>query len=30
LSLAAQKAESMGNLIVLAGVPLLADCSGAL
>jgi len=30
MSLAAQKAESMGNLIVLAGVPLLADCSGAL
>jgi DNA ligase-associated metallophosphoesterase len=28
--LAVQKAESMGNLIVLAGVPLLADCSGAL
>jgi len=27
---AQQKAESMGNLIVLAGVPLLADCSGAL
>ena len=27
---AVQKAESMGNLIVLAGVPLLADCSGAL
>jgi DNA ligase-associated metallophosphoesterase len=27
---AAQKADSMGNLIVLAGVPLLADCSGAL
>ena len=30
MSLAAQKAESMGNLVVLAGVPLLADCSGAL
>ncbi len=30
MSLAAKKAESMGNLIVLAGVPLLADCSGAL
>ncbi len=30
MSQAAQKAESMGNLIVLAGVPLLADCSGAL
>ena len=29
MSLAAKKAESMGNLIVLAGVPLLADCSGA-
>jgi len=27
---AVQKAESMGNLIVLAGAPLLADCSGAL
>lgn len=27
---ARQKAEGMGNLIVLAGVPLLADCSGAL
>jgi DNA ligase-associated metallophosphoesterase len=27
---AQQTAESMGNLIVLAGVPLLADCSGAL
>ena len=27
---ARNKAESMGNLIVLAGVPLLADCSGAL
>jgi len=30
LSLAVQKAQSMGNLIVLAGVPLLADPSGAL
>lgn len=30
MSQAAQKAESMGNLIVLAGVPLLADCAGAL
>jgi uncharacterized protein len=31
LSLAEQNAaESMGNLIVLAGVPLLADCAGAL
>jgi DNA ligase-associated metallophosphoesterase len=31
MSLAIQnKADSMGNLIVLAGVPLLADCSGAL
>jgi uncharacterized protein len=27
---AQQQAQSMGNLIVLAGVPLLADCSGAL
>jgi uncharacterized protein len=27
---AVQKAESMGNLIVLAGVSLLADCAGAL
>lgn len=27
---AVQQAESMGNLIVLADVPLLADCSGAL
>jgi DNA ligase-associated metallophosphoesterase len=27
---AVQQAEGMGNLIVLAGVPLLADCSGAL
>jgi DNA ligase-associated metallophosphoesterase len=27
---AVQKAESSGNLIVLAGVPLLADCAGAL
>jgi DNA ligase-associated metallophosphoesterase len=27
---AVQKAESVGNLVVLAGVPLLADCSGAL
>jgi DNA ligase-associated metallophosphoesterase len=30
MTLAVQKAESMGNLIVLAGVPLLADCAGAL
>ena len=30
MSQAAQKTESMGNLIVLDGVPLLADCSGAL
>ena len=30
MSLAVQKAQSMGNLIVLAGVPLLADPSGAL
>ena len=30
MSLAAQKAESMGNFIGLAGVPLLVDCAGAL
>ncbi len=30
MNVAAKKAESMDNLIVLAGVPLLADCSGGL